>query len=354
MPPVRVLLIAPSLDILGGQAVQAMLLRNGMREVDSVRMDFLPMNPRLPGTVAEIRYVRTFLRFILYCLSLAARAWRYEVLHIFTAAYYGFIIWAVPAIVVGRLFGKKVILNYHDGQCEDHLRNWRTARPALRLAHEIIAPTFFIVDVMNQFGIQASCIFNVIEPERFHYRQRSRLRPVFMTNRILEPLYNVGCVLRGFAIVQKRYPEATLTVAHDGICRAELESLARDLGLRNVDFLGKVPHDRVDELYAAADIYLTTPNIDCMPVSVLECYLTGLPVIATKAGGIPYIVKHGQTGILIPVNDHEALAEAAFRLLDDPDLVARLTTNGLKESERYRWLPVRDQWVAVYHRLAGR
>jgi glycosyltransferase involved in cell wall biosynthesis len=173
-----------------------------------------------------------------------------------------------------------------------------------------------------------------------------------MTNRILEPLYNVGCVLRAFAIVQQRYPEATLTVAHDGMCRPELEKLAQELGLRNTRFIGRVPYPQVPDLYTAADIYLTSPNIDCMPGSLLECFASGLPVVATAAGGIPYIATHGKTGFLVDLNDHAKMAEYVIRLLEDPDLVERMTKAAYVELDQYKWENIRQQWVDVYHELA--
>jgi glycosyltransferase involved in cell wall biosynthesis len=187
----------------------------------------------------------------------------------------------------------------------------------------------------------------------FHYRQRRKLKPVFMTNRILEPLYNVGCILRAFAIIQKKYPDASLTVAHDGVCRPELEALARELDLKHTKFIGRVPHQKVPDLYDSAEIYLTSPNVDCMPGSLLECFASGLPVIATKAGGIPYIVTHEKTGLLVDLNDHNAMAECALRLLEDPDLVERMTRAAYAELEQYQWPNIRQQWVDVYHELAG-
>lgn len=352
--PVRVLLIAPSLDILGGQAVQAQRLLAGMRQDPSVRMAFLPINPRPPrgfGWIQRVKYARTVCTFVLYFTRLVASAWRYDILHIFSAAYYSYLLWSVPAILVGRLYGKKIILNYRDGQCEDHLRHWRTARVTLRLAHKIVAPSGFLVDVMPPFGFEAICIFNILDVDHFHHRSRSRLRPVFMTNRILEPLYNVDCILRAFDLIRRRYPDATLTIAHDGPSRPHLEELARQLGLENVRFLGRIPHERVASLYDDADIYLTSPNIDCMPGSLLECFASGLPVIATRAGGIPYILDDERTGLLVPINGHQEIAAAAFRLLEDPALVERLTSAALLECERYRYPAIHQQWVALYHEL---
>jgi glycosyltransferase involved in cell wall biosynthesis len=188
----------------------------------------------------------------------------------------------------------------------------------------------------------------------FHYRPRRKLRPIFMTNRSLEPLYNVECILRAFAVIQQRYPQAELTIAHDGVSRAALERYAKSLTLRNMFFVGSVPHDQVPGLYDAADIYLTSPNFDCMPGSILECYASGLPVVATKAGGIPYIATDEETALLVDLNDHEAMAGRCFRLLEDEDLVERLTKRARQELVKYNPETVRDEWAALYRQLADR
>ena len=349
--PVRVLLIAPSMDILGGQAVQATRLIRELNKEPGLIVDFQPINPRVPGAIRRIPYVRTLLTLVLYCCQILRRVPRYDIIHAFSAGLSSFALWTVPAVHVSRLFGKKFILNYRDGQADEHLRTWRHARATLLRATTIVTPSDYVVDVFARHGIPARRIPNVIDLDRFRYRQRRRLKPVFMTNRILEPLYNVGCVLRAFAIVQKRYPDAVLTVAHDGVCRPELEALARELGLRRTRFVGRVPHAHVPDLYDAADIYLTSPNVDCMPGSLLECFASGLPVVATRAGGIPHIVTHGETGLLVDVNDHEGMAAAAIRLLEDPDFVERSTRRAFEQLEQYRWPAIRRQWLDTYEAL---
>ena len=353
---IRVLLIAPSLDILGGQAVQATRLMEVLGQVTGLQMTFFPINPRPPKPFLWIRrvpYIRTLVTFVLYTTRLAFEAPKHHILHIFSAGLSSYTLWTIPALLLGRLYGKKIIVNYRDGQAEQHITGWRTAKPTLRLADRIVTPSGFLVDVFGRHGIQARSIFNIIETSRFRYRKRRKLRPVFMTNRILEPLYNVDCILRAFAIIQARYLEASLTIAHDGVCRPALEKLAQDLHLRNTRFIGRVPHDRIPELYDSADIYLTSPNIDCMPGSLLECLASGLPVVATKAGGIPYIVKDRETALLVDINDHEALAARCIELLEDERLVEQLTDRGLEEVKRYHWAPVRDQWFELYRELSG-
>jgi glycosyltransferase involved in cell wall biosynthesis len=352
-PPIRVLLIAPSIDILGGQAIQAIHLMTRLGTEPEVRMAFQPINPRI-GFLRRIRFVRTAATFALYFFSVAARSSRYDIIHIYSAAYYGYLLWTLPALLFAKLYRKKIILNYHDGQAEDHLRNWRTALPTIRRFDRVITPSGFLVDVFARFDIHARSIFNVLEPSEFIYRARSRLRPVFLHNRILEPLYNIECTLRAFKIIQERFPEASLTLAHDGPSRPHLEAFARQLALRNTTFVGRVPPKLVPALYDANDIYLTSPDFDCMPGSILECFASGLPVIATNTGGIPYIADNEKTALLIPRGDHEAMAAAAFRLLDDEELVVRLTANALEACKRYAPVASQKQWLALYKEIMNR
>lgn len=350
---IPILLIAPSAAIVGGQSVQAADLLAALRGVPGLEMSFFPLDQRLPGSIARVPYLRTLVSLILYIARLAWAARKACILHIFTAGLSSYSLWTIPALLIGKLYRKKLIVHYHDGQAEQHLTQWRTAKPTLLMADAIVTPSGFLVDVFERHGIEAQFIFNVIDVSWFRYRRRCKLRPRFLSNRGLEPLYNIECTLRAFALIQQRYPEATLTVAHDGYHRPVLEELAEELKLQNTRFIGRVAHNEVAALYDEVDVYLTSPNIDNMPVSLLECLASGLPIVATRAGGIPYIVRDGETALLVDINDHEAMASRAMDLLEDEDLVEHLTDRGLNEVKRYHWAPVRDQWAALYRDLAA-
>ncbi|MDQ1589958.1 MAG: hypothetical protein QOG71_585 [Pyrinomonadaceae bacterium] len=353
---VRVLIVAPSLGILGGQAVQAARLLARFEAEPSLEVSFLPVNPRLPGLLGRlqgVKYARTVLTSIAYIASLLARVRAFDVIHVFSASYTSFVIAPTPAILIAKLYGKKIVLNYRSGEAEDHLTRWRrTALPTIRLVDEVAVPSGYLVDVFARFGLGARSIYNFVETERFRFRARRPLRPVFLSNRNLEPLYNVGCILRAFAVIQKRFPEATLTVAGDGSQRAELEQLARELDLRNTEFVGSVAQSRMPELCERADIYLNSSNIDNMPGSIIEAYAAGLPVVTTDAGGIPYILADGQTGLMVRRGDHEALAAAAISLLEDEALAEQLAANALAACRQYSWAAVRDEWLKLYFELA--
>jgi glycosyltransferase involved in cell wall biosynthesis len=348
----RILIVAPSFDILGGQAVQAARLLKGLRAERSLEVDFLPINPRLPGVLGKlqgIKYVRTVVTSLLYCASLLARVRKFDVIHIFSASYFSFVLAPTPAILISKLCGKQIVLNYHSGEAEDHLTRWgRSAIPTIRLADEVAVPSDYLVRVFARFGLHARPIFNIIETETFRFRQRRPLRPLFLSNRNLEAHYGVDRVLRAFAIIQQRLPDARLIVAGDGSQRRSLQKLAPELNLQNVEFTGQVDHNKVFELYDAADIYMNGSEIDNQPLSLLEAFACGLPVVTTEAGGIPDIVTHERTGLLVQCGDYEGMAREAIRLLQDENLADCIVNQAREECQKYSWQAVRNKWLSLY------
>ncbi len=352
---VRVLLVGPSLSILGGQAVQAQRLLKGLEGSDRVSVDFIPVNPALPGVLGalqRIKYVRTVVTSVAYLIELLRRVPNCDVVHAFSASYSSYLLAPLPAMIIARVFSKVSVLNYRSGEASDHLSRWRlTAVPSMRrFATAIIVPSQYLVEVFRTFGLPARAIPNFVPIERIPYRRREQLSPRFLSNRNLEELYNVACTVRAFHELHARWPEATLTIAGDGSERARLEALVSSLGISGaVRFVGRVSNEMMDDLYANADVYLNSPNIDNMPGSIIEAFAAGIPVVSSDAGGIPFIVRDGENGLLVPLNDHEALAKAAMRLFDEPGFARSLADVGRRDCETlYTWSSVRAEWEAEY------
>src|SRR6476646_8151641 len=356
--PIRVCLVAPSLSILGGQAVAAQRLLERLRMVPGLEVDFLPHDPRTNALLRQlqrVKYVRTVATSIAYVESLLRRLPAYDVVHVFSASYWSFLLAPTPAILIGKWLGKRVVVNYRSGEAEDHLTRWpKTSVPTLQRADAVATASRYLVDVFARFGIQAGSIANFVDPEAVRYSRRDVLKPVFLSNRNFQSLYNVPCVLRAFARIQAQRPDARLIVVGSGPEGERVHALAKELSLRNVEFVGAVKPTEMGRYYDEADVYLNASDIDNMPNSIIESFACGLPVVTTRAGGIPYVVEHERNGLLVDCGDHAALAAAALRLLDDPALARRLIDEGLSDVKRlYTWEAVRDGWAALYRRLMG-
>lgn len=349
--PLRVAIVAASLRILGGHAVQAERLLTAWRLDPAVDAWLVPIDPLPPPPLRwmlRVTGLRTLVTQACYWPLLFRALRRADVVHVFSASYLSFVLAPLPAIVVARLLGKPVVVNYRSGEAPDHLRRSPVARAVLRRVDVNVVPSRFLKEVFESFGIPARVVANTIDLTRFAYRERRRLQPRLLSTRNLEPLYNVACTLRAFARIQAEYPDATLTVVGAGSEAQALQDLASDLRLRGVTFAGAVPQGEIHGYYADADIYVQTPSIDNMPGSVIEAFASGVPVVSTNVGGVPAILTDGEHGLLAPDNDADAVAACVLRLLAHGDDARRMAVAARQSCEAYTWSAVRAGWLAAY------
>jgi glycosyltransferase involved in cell wall biosynthesis len=355
MSRLRVAIVAPSLRILGGQAVAADQLVQEWRDDPAVEAWLVPINPIPPGVLrygTRVKYVRTIVTEMTYLPLLVRELRRADVVHIFSASYASFLIAPLPAMAIAHALGKPVILNYHSGEAPDHLHRSAIARAALARVHRNVVQSSFLHEVFARFGLESVIIPNTIDFKRFPWRRREGFGPHILSTRNLEPIYNVGCTIRAFRLVQDRYPNATLTLVGSGCEEQSLRALTRELRLTGVTFTGRVPPTDVNRFYHAAHIFVQTPNIDNMPLSILEAFATGLPVVSTEAGGVPAILHHEIDGLVAPLNDHRAVAAHLCRLLEDQALAARLVHSAREGCQAFSWSTVREKWLEVYREAA--
>jgi glycosyltransferase involved in cell wall biosynthesis len=342
--------VAPNLDILGGQSVQARSLMDAL-ERNGWRVLFVPINPRFPRSLRWARrvpVVRTLLNECLYLAGLT-RLRQADAVHVFSASYWSFLLAPVPAIVAARLFAKPVILNYHSGEAQDHLARYGVlVHPWLRRVDDIVVPSAYLQEIFARHGYATRVVRNIIDTSGFRYRERLPLRPVLLSNRNLEAHYRVDVTLDAFARLRRRWPEARLKIAGYGRERARLQQRAEAAGLEGVEFLGRVEPDVMPALYEEADIFVNASVVDNQPVSILEAFAAGLPVVTTPTGDIPALVRDGETGTLVPPDDPEALAAAIAALLESPQQAARMARIARRAVQRFTWGEVCAAWTDLY------
>jgi len=258
---------------------------------------------------------------------------------------------------LGRLFGHRVVLWVHGGAMGEFMaRHPRWTRRVFNRADAIIVPSEFLARILDRHGFHVRVIPNVIDLPTYNYRHRQTVRPHLFWMRQFHPIWNPMMALRTLARLRLTTPQATLVMAGpDRGFESDVREMAKELGVSDavrfsgfLDMQGKIREGE------AADIYINTNRIDNMPVAVLEACAMGLPVVSTNVGGLPDLLADGETALLVPDDNDEAMAAAISSLLGGVGLAARLSANGRQLAERSSWEQVRPQWERIFGDLLGR
>ncbi|MGA8273665.1 MAG: glycosyltransferase [Candidatus Sulfotelmatobacter sp.] len=356
LPPkkMRVAIVAASLRYVGGQSVQADLLVRNWQDDPAIEAHLIAIDPPLLPSLKwaeRIPGLRTVVRQPFYVRNLWRGIEGADIVHIFSASYWSFLIAPVPAWLVARLRRKKVLIHYHSGEAKDHLQRFRSARPVLARVDKLIVPSGYLASVFREFKLDAEVVPNVVDLAQFQFRVRNPLRPHLICTRGFHPYYSVDVVVRAFAEIQQKYPEARLDLVGKGPLEDQLRQLVSELRLRDVHFTGVAAHDAIASYYDEADIFINASWLDNMPVSILEAFAAGTPVVSTGPEGIRYVVEDGRTGLLSETGDAHRLAQNVIRLLEDRELGCRLALAAHEQAKYYKWSLVREQWLQVYGSL---
>jgi L-malate glycosyltransferase len=177
------------------------------------------------------------------------------------------------------------------------------------------------------------------------------------TVKTLAPKYGIDTLLRAFAIMAPQV-QAQLLVVGDGPQRTELQGLATTLGIaERVQWAGAVPHDAVPQWLRRLHVYVAASRLDSesFGVAVVEAMACGVPVVVSDVGGLPEVVEPGHSGLVVPRDDPQALADALLRLLNDAALRQRLATAGRARAvAEYAWGPCVDRMLACQDAVIAR
>ena len=307
-------------------------------------------------------------------VKLLCKARTYDILHIHACSYWGMVP-AVFGIIAGKLWRKRTIITYHGGEAREYFaKHDAFVRKWLGRADEVIVLSGFLKEIFDQYNIPCVVIPNIVVL-RPQTERTTTIAPKFISIRHLEPLYNIPCVLQAYEQVLKHYPEATLDILGQGSMRAALEAYVQQHKLTGVTFVGQVPNQQIYDYLAKADIMLSAPKIDNMPVSLLEAMNAGLLVISSRVGGVPYMIEeldramgNGQwaidketnrqspianrpknpTGLLFESDNSDDLAEKMLWALDHPEETNNMIISAQKEVQKYSWENVKKELFKTY------
>jgi glycosyltransferase involved in cell wall biosynthesis len=353
--PRSVLLVGPLPPPSGGMANQtrqlaALLVQEGF-EVEVVRNN----DDYRPRWIERLRGVRALFRLAPYLAGLWRGAGRADVVHVMANSGWAWHLFAAPAIWIAHLRGVPAVVNYRGGDAERFLAGeaW-LIRPTTARAALIVVPSGFLAGVFAKFGIATTIVPNIVDLDAFAPAPALPARPHLVVTRNLEPIYDVATALRAFARFRQRFPEARLSIAGEGPERASLEALARGLRVDAATvFTGRLDNADLPVLYRSASALCNPSRVDNTPISVLEALASGVPVVSTGVGGVPFLVSHDRDALLVPAGDPEAMAAALVRVHTEPGLAARLRDAGQDSVRRFAWQRVRPELLAAYAQARG-
>ncbi|MBN2084382.1 MAG: glycosyltransferase family 4 protein [Anaerolineales bacterium] len=259
---------------------------------------------------------------------------------------------------------RRFVISRHN---DDRFRRWPLLRnvfaPSLRRAGRIIAISQavrrFLIDVEKAdpgkidvvpYGIDADARARAAHPNLFRRAIGAEAEPIVGFVGRLTRQKGVDVLLRAFARVEKRHPEARLVLAGDGPDRPALERLARSLGLRRVMFLGW--RNDVADIMSDISLLAVPSRWEGFGLVALEAMALGKPVVAARVSALPEIVAAEETGLLVSSGSETELAEALLSLLLDPARAGRMGRAG--KARVIKEFPVgrMAQWTAeIYHKV---
>jgi phosphatidylinositol alpha-1,6-mannosyltransferase len=232
---------------------------------------------------------------------------------------------------------------------------------ALKLADLVICPSDYSrANVSQAYGIPLSKTralhggvhpsFLAQRPSRADSAKFTLLFCGRLNGRI--PFKRLDTLLEAMPQVLKKH-RAELSIIGTGPRLEEYVALARTLGLdEEVHFVGHVDHGELPSYYASADLFVLPSRMESFPLVLLEAMAGGLPVVATAVGGVPEVVVNGETGLLVPPNGPQGLAEAINSLLDDPERMKQMGARGQERvREHYTWDKVADRMAGFFREV---
>jgi glycosyltransferase involved in cell wall biosynthesis len=257
-----------------------------------------------------------------------------------------------------RRVGKPYVLTLHGGNLPNYARRLPDrVRRLLESARAVTTPSDYLRNQMSAYRSDLQLLPNALDLQAYRFRRRTQPQPALVWLRAFHEIYNPTLAPRVVQLLAADFPELRLIMVGPDKGDGSLENTreaARQLGvLDRLSFPGSVPKADTPSWLEKGDIFLNTPDVDNTPVSVIEALASGLCVVSTNVGGMPYLLEHERDALLVPPDDPVAMAAAVRRLLTEPELADRLSVAARAKAEHHDWAVVLPQWEALLRAVAN-
>lgn len=304
--------------------------------------------------IVTSKYTSKWRRLIDIIFTMFVKASAYDVVIIQFYSGNSFI-WQYIATQIAALFNKKIVMTVHGGAVPAKLESAKGPRyrALLSKADLITAPSTFMQQALKKHGLDSVLIENIIELSDYRFSDKTQMRPRILWMRAFSDIYNPLMAVRVLNIIKQRYADVRMVMAGPDLgMLQQTKELSVNLGLEeNIDFVGFINNQQKNELAADCDIYISTNRIDNAPVSFLEMWAMGLPVVSADVGGVPYLLSQGETGMIAKDDDANSMAEAITLLIENQELSRSIIHNARMKVAAYDEANVYGKWEEAINSL---
>ncbi len=301
-------------------------------------------------------YPGRFIRLIDFLFTVWRHRKRYKVAQVDVYSGLSFI-WAELVCLSLRVLHKPYILTLHGGNLPAFAKgSGQRVRRLLQSSSAVTAPSGYLLEQMHEYRKDVILMPNPLDLATYSYRVRCHPVPNLIWLRAFHEIYNPSLAIRVVSLLIKHFPDVRLTMIGPDKGDGSLE-LARNLAMQlgvmdSVAFTGPIPKETTPHWLNRSDILLNTTSIDNTPVSILEAMASGLCIVSTNVGGIPYLLENGCDALLVRADDDEAMTKAVQAILTKEGLAERLSTNARRKVEQFDWPTVLPKWERLFMDIA--
>lgn len=276
-----------------------------------------------------------------------------EIVHIDVFSGQAFEICAISSWVA-KVRRKKIIMTLHGGMLPEYasVRAGKVKKTFSRASY-IQTPSNYLRDHFCNWGYPIHYLPNPIDLKKFPYGRNVSNQYSILWVRSFSTIYNPQLAVNAFYHVQKKYPEARMTmVGPDGGLLHEIEGLLHRLDLyKYVTIVGPVPNDKLKDYYQQNAVFINTTSYESFGVALVEAAACGIPIVSTNVGEIPYL-WHDKKNMLFSSSDAEDFACKIFLVFEDQEYSKQLSDNAKKNIEKFSWETIIPIWKRLITRLS--
>lgn len=286
-----------------------------------------------------LRFLDT-LYFVLLC------SYKYDVILVQMFSLRAFIMEDIVSFVA-QLLGKRHIAIIRGGAFVEFFESYPSwVRRVLGRSDAVLTPSKFIQNHLNLNGFDVDYLPNFIDIEKFpylHIPEKGGVRLLWV--RAFHDIYNPELAIYTVNNLKNIFPNIKLTmIGPDQGTLNHCLDLINELGLNeHIDIIGYVSNDSLTKYYCSHDVYLNTTNYESFGVALIEAACSGIPIVSTNAGEIPFIWKHEETMLIVPRKDLDNFSKEVSKILMDENLKVVLSRNARKVAEQFTFENIKSK-----------